>query len=76
MPMELELRATKGRGTVHYFNETENVNYVMGTFSKSFASIGGFVVGSKEAMDYVRHTARSFMFSASMSPSAVATVNV
>ncbi len=65
----------KGRGTVDYFNETKQVNYIMGTFSKSFASIGGFVAGSKDAMDYVRHTARSFMFSASMPPSAVATVS-
>ena len=65
----------KGRGTVHYFDETENVDYIMGTFSKSFASIGGFVAGSKESMDYVRHTARAFMFSASMPPSAVATVS-
>lgn len=65
----------QGRGTVAHFNMMDQVNYVMGTFSKSFASIGGFVSGSKEAMNYIRHTARSFMFSASMPPSAVATVS-
>ena len=47
----------------------------MGTFSKSFASIGGFVSGNKEIINHVKHCARSFMFSASMPPSAVATVS-
>lgn len=65
----------RGRGTMNYFNETENVDFNMGTFSKSFASIGGVISGSKIAIDYLRHTARSFMFSASMPPSAVATVS-
>ena len=65
----------QGRGTVDHFGLTDEVDYIMGTFSKSFASIGGFVAGSKEAMNYVRHSARSFIFSASMPPSAVATVN-
>jgi len=65
----------RGRGTMHHFGLTEQVDFNMGTFSKSFASIGGFVSGSKDAIDYIRHTARSFMFSASMPPSAVATVS-
>ena len=65
----------QGRGTVDHFGLTDKVDYIMGTFSKSFASIGGFVAGSKEAMNYVRHSARSFIFSASMPPSAVATVS-
>jgi 7-keto-8-aminopelargonate synthetase-like enzyme len=64
-----------GRGTVAHFNLTRDVDYTMGTFSKSFASIGGFVTGSKEAIDFIRLHARSFMFSASMPPSAVATVS-
>lgn len=65
----------QGRGTMHHFNLTKDVDFNMGTFSKSFASIGGVISGSKDAIDYVRHTARSFMFSASMPPAAVATVS-
>ncbi len=65
----------KGQGTMHHFNLADKVDFNMGTFSKSFATIGGVVSGSKDAMDYVKHTARSFMFSASMPPSAVATVS-
>ncbi len=63
-----------GRGTMHHFGVKDKVAVNMGTFSKSFASIGGVLSGSKELMNYVKHTARSFMFSASMPPSAVATV--
>ncbi|MBF0359693.1 MAG: aminotransferase class I/II-fold pyridoxal phosphate-dependent enzyme [Oligoflexia bacterium] len=63
-----------GRGTVsHYGINTQDVHFNMSTFSKSFASIGGFVSGSKEAIDYVRHVSRSFIFSAALPPSAVAT---
>jgi 8-amino-7-oxononanoate synthase len=65
----------EGRGTMHHFNVTKDVDFNMGTFSKSFASIGGVISGSKDAIDYVRHSARSFMFSASMPPAAVATVS-
>jgi 7-keto-8-aminopelargonate synthetase-like enzyme len=65
----------QGRGTMHHFNLTHEVDFNMGTFSKSFASIGGVISGSHESMDFVRHTARSFMFSASMPPAAVATVS-
>lgn len=65
----------RGRGTMNHFGVTEKVDFNMGTFSKSFASIGGVISGSKENMDYVKHSARSFMFSASMPPSAVATVS-
>ncbi len=65
----------RGRGTMDHFGLTDQVDFNMGTFSKSFASIGGLISGSKENMDYVKHTARSFMFSASMPPSAVATVS-
>lgn len=64
-----------GRGTLDHFGLTDQVDFSMGTFSKSFASIGGFVSGAKDAMDYVKHSARAFMFSASMPPSAVATVS-
>ncbi len=65
----------KGRGTMHHFGVTDKVDLNMGTFSKSFASIGGVLSGSAEAIDYIKHMARSFMFSASMPPSAVATVS-
>ena len=65
----------QGRGTMHHFDLAKEVDFNMGTFSKSFASIGGVISGSKEGIDYVRHNARSFMFSASMPPSAVATVS-
>lgn len=64
-----------GRGTMDHFDLTNKVDFNMGTFSKSFASIGGVISGSKDAIDYVKHAARSFMFSASMPPSAVATVS-
>lgn len=65
----------QGQGTAAHFNLTDKVHFSMGTFSKSFASIGGFVSGPKEAIDFLRHSARSFIFSASMPPSAVATVS-
>ena len=65
----------QGRGTMHHFDLAREVDFNMGTFSKSFASIGGVISGSHESIDYVRHTARSFMFSASMPPAAVATVS-
>ncbi len=64
----------QGRGTMTHFDVTDKVALNMGTFSKAFASIGGVISGSAEMIDYVKHTARSFMFSASMPPSAVATV--
>jgi 8-amino-7-oxononanoate synthase len=64
----------RGRGTANHFGVENDVDFIMGTFSKSFASIGGVLAGSRETMDHVRHVARSFIFSASMPPSAVATV--
>ncbi|NOT77646.1 MAG: pyridoxal phosphate-dependent aminotransferase family protein [Bacteriovoracaceae bacterium] len=65
----------QGRGTMSHFDVVKDVDFNMGTFSKSFASIGGVISGSADAIDYVRHSARSFMFSASMPPAAVATVS-
>ena len=64
-----------GRGTINHFQEEKDVHLNMGTFSKSFASIGGFISGRKEIINHIKHSARSFMFSASMPPSAVATVS-
>jgi 8-amino-7-oxononanoate synthase len=56
----------QGRGTAAHFGLTEDVDLIMGTFSKSFASLGGFVAGSTEVLNYVQHHARSLIFSASI----------
>ena len=63
-----------GRGTCAHFSVTEDVDLIMGTFSKSFASLGGFIAGKAKVMDYIQHHARSFVFSASMPASNVAAV--
>ncbi|HEY9054865.1 MAG TPA: aminotransferase class I/II-fold pyridoxal phosphate-dependent enzyme [Rectinemataceae bacterium] len=55
-----------GRGTAWHFGLTDQVDLIMGTFSKSFASLGGFVAGDKDVINYIKHTARSFIFSASL----------
>jgi len=62
----------KGRGTAAHFGLSDEVDLIMGTFSKSLASIGGFVAGSEAVMDWVQHLARSLMFSASLPPSNAA----
>jgi len=64
-----------GRGTGEHFNMEDDVDLVMGTFSKSFASLGGFIAGEKKVIEFIKHTARALIFSASMPPSAVATVS-
>ena len=61
-----------GRGTCDHFGVTEDVDLIMGTFSKSLATIGGFVAGDKEVINYIRHNARSYIFSASNTPAATA----
>lgn len=63
-----------GRGTGWHFGMQKDVDLVMGTFSKSFASVGGFISGPKEAVHFIQMFARPFMFSASLPPSNVATV--
>ncbi|MDN5288389.1 MAG: bioF 1 [Mucilaginibacter sp.] len=63
-----------GSGTASHFNLTDQVDLITGTFSKSLASLGGFAAGDAETIDYLKHKARSLMFSASMPPSAVASV--
>lgn len=63
-----------GRGTGWHFDMQKDVDLVMGTFSKSFASVGGFIAGPKEAVHFIQMFARPFMFSASLPPSNVATV--
>lgn len=62
-----------GRGTADYFGLTDEVDIIMGTFSKSLASLGGFVSGASQVMDYLRHASRPFMFSASIPPANAAT---
>ena len=61
-----------GRGTAAHFGITDDVDLIMGTFSKSFASLGGFIAGDEDVVHYIKHHARSFMFSASISPSNAA----
>ena len=61
-----------GRGTAAHFNLTEEVDLIMSTFSKSFASLGGFIAGDDDIIHYIKHHARSLMFSASIPPANVA----
>jgi 8-amino-7-oxononanoate synthase len=63
-----------GRGTPHHFGLNDEVDLMMGTFSKSFASLGGFVAGKKDVIHYIKHKSRAFMFSASLPPASAATV--
>ena len=64
----------QGRGTAAYFGLTDEVELTMGTFSKAFASLGGVIVGDAQVIEYIKHTARSLIFSASMPPANVASV--
>ena len=61
-----------GRGTASYFGLEDEVDIYMGTFSKSLASLGGYMASSKRVADYVRHSSRPFIFSASMTPASCA----
>jgi 8-amino-7-oxononanoate synthase len=63
-----------GAGVHEHFGVTDECDVLVGTFSKSFASIGGFAAGDEPVMHYIKHHARSLIFSASMPPYAVATV--
>ncbi len=62
----------KGRGTAAHFGLTDQVDLIMGTFSKSFASIGGFIAGSKDVVHYIQHHARALIFSAALPAPAAA----
>ena len=64
----------KGAGTASHFGMTDDVDLIMGTFSKSLASLGGFIAADAITIDYLKHRARSLIFSASMPPAAVASV--
>ena len=61
-----------GRGTAHYFGLEAEVDILMGTFSKSLAGLGGYMAASAPVVDYVRHTSRPFIFSASITPASCA----
>jgi 8-amino-7-oxononanoate synthase len=61
-----------GRGTAAEFGVTKDVDLIMGTFSKSFASLGGFIAGDDCVIDYIQHHARSLIFSASIPPANAA----
>ena len=61
-----------GEGVCDYFGVTDDVDLIMGTFSKSMASIGGFIAGEHDTIDFLRHNCRSYIFSASNTPAATA----
>ena len=62
----------EGRGVCDYFGLTDEIDLIMGTFSKSMASIGGFIASDKDTINYLRHTCRTYIFSASNTPAATA----
>jgi 8-amino-7-oxononanoate synthase len=64
-----------GKGTAIHLGVNDDVDLVMGTFSKSFASLGGFIAGSESVIHFIQHNARSLIFSASMPPGNVAAVS-
>ncbi|MGB3478718.1 MAG: pyridoxal phosphate-dependent aminotransferase family protein [bacterium] len=66
----------KGQGTCEHFGVLDRVDLIMGTFSKAFASLGGFVVGDKDVITHIKHRARSLIFSASMIPASVASAQM
>lgn len=65
---------TKGAGTASHFGLTDEVDLIMGTFSKSLAALGGFIAGDADTLNFVKHHSRSLIFSASITPASAATV--
>lgn len=63
-----------GSGTASHFGLTDKVDLIMGTFSKSLASLGGFIAADKDTINYIKHNSRSLIFSASMTPASAASV--
>src|SRR5206468_1915722 len=63
-----------GAGAAEHLGVLDDVDIIMGTFSKSLASVGGFIAGEKSVIDYLKHTARPFVFSASLPAASVAAV--
>lgn len=64
-----------GRGVVNHYGLTDDVDLIMGTFSKSFASLGGFIATDKVITNYLRHHSRSYIFTASITPASTAAAN-
>ena len=64
-----------GRGTGEYFGLEDKIDIYMGTFSKSLASLGGYMAGRKEVVEYLKHNSRPYIFSASMTPASVCCAN-
>lgn len=65
----------QGRGTCDHFGVSDDIDLIMGTFSKSFASLGGFIATDKVTANYLRHNSRSYIFSASITPASTAAVS-
>ena len=65
----------QGRGTCNHFGVSDDVDLIMGTFSKSFASLGGFIACDKSITNYLRHHSRSYIFTASITPASTAAAN-
>jgi 8-amino-7-oxononanoate synthase len=63
-----------GRGTAEHFGVEDDIDLIMGTFSKSFAALGGFVAGDEDVLHYIKHNARALIFSASITPASAAAV--
>ncbi len=63
-----------GAGTASHFGLTDKVDLIMGTFSKSLASLGGFIASDKDTINYLKHNSRALIFSASMTPASAASV--
>jgi 8-amino-7-oxononanoate synthase len=70
----LGILGKNGSGTAAHFGLTDHVDLIMGTFSKSFAALGGFIAADKEVINFIKHNSRSLIFSASMTPASTATV--
>lgn len=70
----LGILGENGRGTAEYFGLEDEVDVICGTFSKSLASLGGYCAGDKKVIDYIRHSSRPFIFSASIQPASIAAV--
>ncbi len=70
----LGVLGVNGSGTASHFGLTDEVDLIMGTFSKSFASLGGFIAADKEVINFIKHNSRTLIFSASMTPSSAAAV--
>ena len=68
----LDVFGREGRGVCDHFGLTDEVDLIMGTFSKSLASIGGFIAGDADTINFLRHTCRTYIFSASDTPAATA----